>query len=132
MNKWKPGKSNALPVQFFIYEKKTICHIYSNYEILILNSNDIFFLLKCCNCHQFAGGYTTGSKELIDLLRNRSRPYLFSNSLPPPVVATASKVFELLMKSSELIEKLAANTHRFRNRMSEAGFTVLVSATYLI
>ncbi|KAI0217545.1 2-amino-3-ketobutyrate coenzyme A ligase, mitochondrial [Lamellibrachia satsuma] len=72
-----------------------------------------------------SGGYTTGSKELIDLLRNRSRPYLFSNSLPPPVVATASKVFELLMKSSELIEKLAANTHRFRNRMSEAGFTVL-------
>ncbi|KAK2190056.1 hypothetical protein NP493_90g00006 [Ridgeia piscesae] len=71
-----------------------------------------------------SGGYTTGPKELIDLLRNRSRPYLFSNSLPPPVVGTASKVFDLLMESSERTEKLVANTHRFRNRMAEAGFTV--------
>ena len=88
------------------------------------------FDLPFLNCkHPFAGGYTTGPKELIDLLRNRSRPYLFSNSLPPPVVGTASKVFDLLMESSERTEKLVTNTHRFRNRMTEAGFTVLVCAT---
>jgi len=71
-----------------------------------------------------AGGYTAGPKELIQLLRNRSRPYLFSNSLPPPVVATASKVFDMLFESSELTEKVSENTRLFRSRMVEAGFTV--------
>jgi len=72
-----------------------------------------------------AGGYTCGPKQLTDLLRNRSRPYLFSNTLPPPVVASASKVFDMLMESSDLNEKLAVNTSRFRNRMNEAGFEVI-------
>lgn len=72
-----------------------------------------------------AGGYTTGPKELIDLLRNRSRPYLFSNTLPPPVVAAASKVFDILNESSDLIQQLGRNTKLFRSRMSEAGFNVL-------
>lgn len=72
-----------------------------------------------------AGGYTTGPKILIDLLRNRARPYLFSNSLPPAVVAAASKSFDLIMESPDLVNKLAANTHLFRNRMADAGFNVL-------
>lgn len=74
-----------------------------------------------------AGGYTTGPKELIELLRQKSRPYLFSNSLPPPVVATASKVFDLLMADTSLVERVAANTKHFRGSMKEAGFNILVS-----
>merc|ERR1711970_1711567 len=71
-----------------------------------------------------AGGYTTGSKELVALLRQRSRPYSFSNSLPPPVVASASKVFDMLFESSALVEKINSNTRRFRDMMGAAGFTV--------
>lgn len=74
-----------------------------------------------------AGGYTTGPKELIELLRQKSRPYLFSNSLPPPVVATASKVFDLLMADSSLVERVTENTKHFRGSMKEAGFNILVS-----
>ncbi|XP_054161668.1 2-amino-3-ketobutyrate coenzyme A ligase, mitochondrial-like [Oppia nitens] len=72
-----------------------------------------------------AGGYTTGSKELIDLLRQRSRPYLFSNSLPPPVVAAASKVFDLLTQSSALTEIVERNTFAFRSEMKSFGFNIL-------
>lgn len=72
-----------------------------------------------------AGGYTTGPKELIDLLRQRARPYLFSNSIPPPVVACAAKVFDLLMESSGLPEKLVRLTENFRRQMKAAGFTIL-------
>ena len=72
-----------------------------------------------------SGGYTTGPKEVIDLLRQRSRPYLFSNTLPPPIVAGASKVLDILMKSSELTEKLAKNTTRFRQKMTSNGFRIL-------
>jgi len=72
-----------------------------------------------------AGGYTTGPKELIDLLRQRSRPYLFSNSLPPPVVATASKVFDLLAKDNSFVDKVANNTKLFRHSMKDAGFNIL-------
>ncbi|ESN97279.1 hypothetical protein HELRODRAFT_185935 [Helobdella robusta] len=72
-----------------------------------------------------AGGYTTGNQKLIDLLRNKARPYLFSNSLPPAVVAAASMSFDLIMASSDLIKKLSANTYLFRTRMLKAGFNVL-------
>jgi len=72
-----------------------------------------------------AGGYTVGPKQLIDLLRNKSRPYLFSNSLPPPVVGCASKALDLIMKSSDLVQKVHSNTRLFRTRMVDAGFTVL-------
>ncbi|OXA41835.1 2-amino-3-ketobutyrate coenzyme A ligase, mitochondrial [Folsomia candida] len=72
-----------------------------------------------------AGGYTTGPKEIVDLLRQKSRPYLFSNSLPPPVVASSSKVFDLLMTSSDLTQKVASNTKQFRDAMTKAGFTIL-------
>ncbi|XP_035910424.1 2-amino-3-ketobutyrate coenzyme A ligase, mitochondrial [Anopheles stephensi] len=71
-----------------------------------------------------AGGYTTGPRELVDLLRQKSRPYLFSNSLPPPVVASASKVIDMLMESSELTAKVQSNTRRFREAMTKAGFTI--------
>lgn len=74
-----------------------------------------------------AGGYTTGPKELIDLLRQKSRPYLFSNSLPPPVVATASKVFDLLTRDNSFVEKVTENTKLFRQSLKEAGFNILVS-----
>ncbi|XP_029041240.1 2-amino-3-ketobutyrate coenzyme A ligase, mitochondrial isoform X1 [Osmia bicornis bicornis] len=71
-----------------------------------------------------AGGYTTGVKELINLLRQRSRPYLFSNSLPPPVVASASKVMDLITNSTEFLDQLQNNTNLFRNGMKAAGFTI--------
>lgn len=71
-----------------------------------------------------AGGYTTGPRELIDLLKQRSRPYLFSNTLPPAVVASASKVIDILTKSSEFPQLVQNNTERFRRKMVAAGFTI--------
>lgn len=71
-----------------------------------------------------AGGYTTGPKELIDLLRQRSRPYLFSNSMPPPIVACASKALDLIMANNDLPQHVRNNTIQFRTKMQEAGFTV--------
>ncbi|XP_048730811.2 2-amino-3-ketobutyrate coenzyme A ligase, mitochondrial-like [Ostrea edulis] len=71
-----------------------------------------------------AGGYTAGPKELISLLRQRSRPYLFSNALPPPVVACASKAIDLITSNSDLPQKVLSNTVQFRSRMSEAGFNL--------
>lgn len=68
------------------------------------------------------GGFTTGPKAVIELLRQRSRPYLFSNSLPPPVVAAGIKVFDMLSTADSLREKLQHNTRYFRERMSAAGF----------
>ncbi|XP_077133546.1 2-amino-3-ketobutyrate coenzyme A ligase, mitochondrial [Ranitomeya variabilis] len=71
-----------------------------------------------------AGGYTTGPKPLIDLLRQRSRPYLFSNTLPPAVIGSASKALDLLMESNEIAQSMAAKTTRFRTKMTAAGFTI--------
>ncbi len=70
------------------------------------------------------GGFTTGRGEIIEMLRQRSRPYLFSNSLPPHVVAAAIKVFEMLVSASDLREHLLENTHYFRQRMTLAGFDI--------
>lgn len=70
------------------------------------------------------GGYTTGKKEIIELLRQRSRPYLFSNSLAPAIVGAAIKVFELLNKSTELRDKLEENTKYFKERIVKAGFDI--------
>jgi glycine C-acetyltransferase len=72
-----------------------------------------------------SGGYTSGRKEIIDLLRQRSRPYLFSNSVAPPIVAASLKVLELLTETSDLRERLFSNTKLFRERMSESGFNIL-------
>ena len=71
------------------------------------------------------GGYTSGRKEIIELLRQRSRPYLFSNSVAPPVVAASLKVLDLLEHGGELRERLRDNTLRFRRAMTAAGFDVL-------
>ena len=68
------------------------------------------------------GGFTTGSAEAIEVLRQRSRPYLFSNSLPPHVVAAGSRVFEMLAQADDLRGTLADNTRHFRERMQSAGF----------
>ncbi|ABM03629.1 2-amino-3-ketobutyrate coenzyme A ligase [Psychromonas ingrahamii 37] len=71
-----------------------------------------------------SGGYTAGKKEVIDWLRQRSRPYLFSNSLAPAIVAASIEVLDLLAKSHALREKLWENSAHFRRRMTEAGFTM--------
>lgn len=71
------------------------------------------------------GGYTTGRKAIVDLLRQRSRPYLFSNSLPPALVGATLRTFELLTTSTKLRDQLEANTARFRQGMKKAGFNVL-------
>jgi len=71
-----------------------------------------------------SGGFTTGRKEIIDLLRQRSRPYLFSNTLAPAIVAAGIKAFELLSSTTELRDKLENNTLYFRKKMMEAGFDI--------
>ncbi len=72
-----------------------------------------------------SGGFTTGRKEIIDLLRQRSRPYLFSNTLAPSIVAAGKKVFEKLSTTTDLRDKLEENTHFFRAGMKEAGFDII-------
>ena len=72
-----------------------------------------------------SGGYTSGRREIIDLLRQRSRPYLFSNSVAPPIVAASLKVLDLLTETSELRERLFSNTKLFRERMAANGFNIL-------
>jgi glycine C-acetyltransferase len=71
------------------------------------------------------GGYTTAKKEIIELLRQRSRPYLFSNSLAPAIVGASIKVFELLEKDTALRDKLEWNTNYFKQGMKEAGFDIV-------
>lgn len=68
------------------------------------------------------GGFTTGKAEVIEMLRQRSRPYLFSNSLPPHVVAAGTEVFDMLAAAGDLRQQLQANTQYFRQQMTAAGF----------
>ena len=70
------------------------------------------------------GGFTTGRKEIIDMLRQRSRPYLFSNSLPPAVVGAGIEMFKMLEESNEHHDRLVANVEYFRSKMIEAGFDI--------
>ncbi|MEN6627308.1 MAG: glycine C-acetyltransferase [Candidatus Sumerlaeia bacterium] len=79
-----------------------------------------------------SGGYTSGRKEIIDLLRQRSRPYLFSNSVAPPIVAASIKTLEILGRSTELRDRLAENTKRFRAGITAAGFAVLPGQTPIV
>ncbi len=72
-----------------------------------------------------SGGFTTGKQEIIDLLRQRSRPYLFSNTVAPAIVAAGSKVFDMLSATTELRDKLEENTHYFRTKMAATGFDIL-------
>ncbi|AGH42206.1 glycine C-acetyltransferase [Paraglaciecola psychrophila] len=71
-----------------------------------------------------SGGYTSGKKEVVSWLRQRSRPYLFSNSVAPPIVAASLKVFEMMEHGDALRKQLTANAAHFRQRMSDAGFTL--------
>jgi len=71
-----------------------------------------------------SGGFTTGKREIIDLLRNRSRPYLFSNTLAPPIVAGSIEAIHLISESTALRDKLEANTARFREGMTKAGLNI--------
>ncbi len=71
-----------------------------------------------------SGGFTSGRKEIVDLLRQRSRPYLFSNTVAPPIVAACLKALELLTASTELRDKLEKNTKYFREAVTERGLTI--------
>lgn len=70
------------------------------------------------------GGFTTGKKEIIDILRQRSRPYLFSNSIPPLVAAAGIKAFEIMNESTQLLDKLHFNATYFKNKMTDLGFSI--------
>ena len=71
-----------------------------------------------------SGGFTSASRVVVDLLRNRSRPYLFSNSVAPPIVAASIAVFDRLSATTDLRDRLEANTLRFRKEMTAAGFAI--------
>ncbi|TRX72417.1 glycine C-acetyltransferase [Carboxylicivirga sp. M1479] len=70
------------------------------------------------------GGYTTGKKEIIDILRQRSRPYLFSNSLAPSIIGAAIEIFDMLSESTELRDKVISNAEYFKGKIVEAGFDI--------
>jgi glycine C-acetyltransferase len=72
-----------------------------------------------------SGGYVSGRREIVAMLRQRSRPYLFSNSVPPPIVAASLKVLELMRSASDLRQRLRDNTAFFRSQMAQAGFDIL-------
>jgi glycine C-acetyltransferase len=90
----------------------------------VLNEVDIFTSTLGKALGGGSGGFTSGRQEIIDLLRQRSRPYLFSNTLPPPLVAASIKVFEMLSSSTRLRDKVNDNALYFRMRMTEAGFDI--------
>jgi glycine C-acetyltransferase len=71
-----------------------------------------------------SGGFASGRKEIVDLLRQRSRPYLFSNTVAPPIVAACLKALEILTASTELRDKLEENTKYFRGALTERGLTI--------
>src|SRR5438445_12069563 len=71
-----------------------------------------------------SGGYTSGKKGIIDLLRQRSRPYLFSNSVAPPIVAAAIAAIDMLTASTELRDRLMSNTRYFREKLSSIGLEI--------
>ena len=71
------------------------------------------------------GGFTTGKKEIIEILRQKSRPYLFSNSLAPTIVGASIKVFEMISKDTSFRDQLENNTNYFRNKMKAAGFDLV-------
>ena len=79
-----------------------------------------------------SGGYTTGRQEIIDLLRQRSRPYLFSNTLTPSLTAAGIAVFKMLSATTELRDKLMDNTRYFRSKLEKLGFDVLAGETAIV
>jgi glycine C-acetyltransferase len=89
-----------------------------------LNRVDIFTSTLGKALGGASGGFTSGKREIIDLLRNRSRPYLFSNTLAPPIVAGSLAAIALISESTALRDKLEANTQRFRDGMTRAGLQI--------
>jgi glycine C-acetyltransferase len=79
-----------------------------------------------------AGGFTTGKKEIVELLRQRSRPYLFSNSIPPAIAGASVAILELLSSTTQLRDQLMSNAMRFRNGMTKAGFTIKEGVTPIV
>jgi len=79
-----------------------------------------------------AGGFTTGKKEIVDLLRQRSRPYLFSNSIPPAIAGASVAILDLLASTTELRDRLMSNAKRFRDGVVSAGFTVKEGSTPIV
>ena len=79
-----------------------------------------------------AGGFTTGKKEIVDLLRQRSRPYLFSNSIPPAIAGASVAILDLLASTTELRDRLMSNAKRFRDGVVKAGFTVKEGSTPIV
>ncbi|HEX5139270.1 MAG TPA: glycine C-acetyltransferase [Planctomycetota bacterium] len=79
-----------------------------------------------------SGGFTASRREIVDVLRNRSRPYLFSNTLPPPIAAGALEAFRLLSTTGDLVKKLKENTKRFREGITKAGFDVKPGVTPIV
>ncbi len=79
-----------------------------------------------------SGGYTTGRREIIDLLRQRSRPYLFSNTLTPSLAAAGLEVFRMLSSTTALRDKLMENTRYFRDKLSKVGYDVLDGETAIV
>jgi len=79
-----------------------------------------------------AGGFTASTGELVGVLRNRSRPYLFSNSIPPPIAAAAKTAFDLVSRSGDLVKKLKDNTAYFREQMTDAGFEIKKGVTPIV
>ena len=77
-----------------------------------------------CAAGGASGGFTSGRKEVIEILRQRSRPYLFSNTLAPSIVGASIAVLDLLTETTELRDKLESNTKYFRSKMTEAGFDI--------
>jgi glycine C-acetyltransferase len=90
----------------------------------VMNKVDIFTSTLGKALGGGSGGFTTGRQAIVDLLRQRSRPYLFSNTLPPPLVAAGIKVFEMLSSTTELRDRLEENTQYFRAGMMRAGFDI--------
>ena len=78
------------------------------------------------------GGYTTGKKEIIDILRQRSRPYLFSNSLAPAIVGASLEIFDMLTESTELRDKVINNAQYFRTKIKDAGFDIKPSESAIV
>lgn len=91
----------------------------------VMNKIDIFTSTLGKALGGASGGFTTGKKDIIDLLRQRSRPYLFSNSVAPSIVAAGIEVFKIISNSTILRDKLEKNTIYFRKKMKEAGFEIL-------
>ena len=118
----------------FIANLKGICDLADEYGALVMVDDshstgfmgrvDIITSTLGKACGGASGGYTSGRKEIIDLLRQRSRPYLFSNTLAPAICAASLKVFEMLSESTALRDKVHENTAYFRKELSKLGFDV--------